>query len=102
MSQDIRDYELYRVDKNDIEAGKLGLTATVGPTGHGEIEETRGVQITLHAPGGIVYARMSEPQIRDMIEVLEQRINPDETPEATGWESDRKTVLPTGEIDESE
>lgn len=96
MSQDLRDYRLYRVDENIREAREMGVTATVGPTGHGKIDARRGVQITLRAPSGIVYARVSEPQIRDLIEVLEKRLDPDDVLKAIGGEADRETVSPSG------
>lgn len=96
MSQDLRDYDLYRVDENDREAVEMGVTATVGPSGNGEIDETRGVQITLETPSGYAYGRVSEPQIRDLIWVLQSRIDPDTPPEATGWDADRLTINPDG------
>ena len=98
MSQDLRDYELYRVDKNDREAKTMSVTATVGPSGHGEIDEMRGVQITLETPNGYGYARISEPQIRDLIQVLQARLNPDSPFEATGWQADRLRIKPDGSI----
>lgn len=98
MSQDLRDYRLYRVDEDSREASEMGVTATVGPTGHGEIDDSRGVQITLRAPYGTIYARISEPQTRDLIEVLEKRLDPDDEYEATGWEANRECVSPRGTI----
>ena len=98
MSQDLRDYDLYQLDRNSNEAHRMSLTATVGPTGHGEIDDTRGVQITLDTPAGTAYARISEPQIRDLINVLEKRVDPDEgIHEATGWEAERVKISRTGE-----
>lgn len=97
MSQDIRDYELFRVDEMPNEALMMSLTATVGPSGHGEIEDRRGVQITLNTPAGFAYARLSEPQVRDLIEVLQKRVDPDnDVHEATGWEAERVQISPGG------
>lgn len=100
MSQDLRDYKLCRVDDNRNEASKLSVTATVGPTCRGEIEGTRGVQVTLATSNGHSYARLSEPQIKDLIEALENRIDPEEDEfEATLFGVDRVTVLPDGTAD---
>lgn len=99
MSQDIREYPTCRVDGDDHEARYLSVTATVGPTGDGEIDDTRGVQFTLETPSGYAYARVSEPQIRDLIDVLERRISPDESPEATGIDAEKRTVYFDGETD---
>lgn len=100
MSQDLRDYDLFRVDKNDAEAGNMSVTATVGPTGHGVIDDTRSVQITLDTPNGTAYGRVSEPQIRDLIDVLEARIDPDKKPEATGWEWERTEIAKDGSVEQ--
>jgi hypothetical protein len=43
MSQDIRRYPTCRVDGADREARYMNLTATVGPSGHGEIDDRRAV-----------------------------------------------------------
>jgi len=98
MSQELRDYDLYRVDKNDREAQTMGVTATVGPSGHGEIDDSRGVQFTLETPNGYAYARVSEPQIRDLIRVLQARVNPDVPFEATGWRADRLRINGDGSV----
>jgi len=95
MSQDIRTYPLERVDDDTDEAFKMHVTATVGPTP--TEDETRGVQLTLETPSGWAYGRVSEPQIRDLIDVLERRIDPDKPPEATGIEGENLTVEPDGE-----
>lgn len=99
MSQDVREYPTCRVDGDEREARYMNVTATVGPTGNGEIDDTRGVQITLDTPDGYAHARVSEPQIRDLIDVLERRVEPDEPPEATGWEADEQTVFFNGETE---
>ena len=100
MSQDLRDYDLLRLDKVDSEAGRMGITATVGPTGDHDID-TRGVQITLETPNGVAYARVSEPQVCDLIETLESRIDDeDKETEATMWGAKNPLVLPSGEFQE--
>lgn len=98
MSQDLREYELFRVDNADHEASRMDVTATVGPSGHGDIDDRRGVQLTLVTPAGTAYARVSEPQVRDLIDVLRKRVDPDdEVHEATGWGADRVRIGPDGE-----
>lgn len=102
MSQDLRDYDLLQVDQARNEAHELGVTATVGPSGHGRLDGTRGVQITLATSGGVAYARVTEAQVRDLIRVLATRVNPDAPFEATGWRGDRLTIRPDGSIGELE
>jgi hypothetical protein len=94
MSQDLRDYRLIRLDERPNEARELSVTATVGPSTDGD--NKRGVQFTLDTPDGFAYARVSQEQIQDLIEVLSARIDPDTPPEATGIEATRKTVQPDG------
>jgi hypothetical protein len=96
MSQELRLYPTCRVDGNDNEARHMNVTATVGPTGNGEIDATRGVQLTLHTPNGYAYARVSEPQIRDLIRVLHKRVDPDAACEATGMDADTQRVYYDG------
>jgi len=99
MSQDIRRYDTCRVDGNDDEARRVGVTATVGPTGHGEIDPSRGVQLTLEAPSGYTYARLSQPQVRDLIDTLCRRLDPeDEEYEATMYGAGDRRVLFDGEV----
>ena len=97
MSQDLRDYDLFRVDDNPTEATRMSVTATVGPSGHGEIDTKRGVQFTLQTPAGTTYARVSEPQVRDLIDVLQKRVDADDdVHEATGWRAERVQISPDG------
>ena len=95
MSQDIRTYLLERVDDDPAEAFELHVTATVGPTP--TEGETRGVQLTLETPDGFAYARVSEPQLQDLADLIARRIDPDQPPEATGLEAENLTVEPDGE-----
>ena len=95
MSQDLQHYDTIRLDKNRDEAGEVSVTATVGPT-ESDMDATRGVQITLSTPNGWSYARLSEPQVRALISVLQMRVNPDKDHEATGWSVDPAKVLPDG------
>jgi len=98
MSQDIRQYPLIRVDQADNEASRMDLTATVGPSDD-EIDDNRGVQLTLRTPNGYAYARVSEPQIRDLIETLKKRVDPENDDyEATLYGSGNRSVTPTGQV----
>lgn len=100
MSQDIRDYRLERVDKVPREARQLSVTATVGPTVH---EQPRGVQLTLETEQTHSYARLTQQQVYDLIEVLLHRVNPGAGDwEATLYGSGRATVLPDGSLLDTE
>ena len=99
MSQDLRDYDLLRLDENDAEADTMSVTATVGP--NSESGNIRGIQLTLDTPNGYAYARVSEDQIRDLIKVLESRIQEGSGFTATGIEADRLKVDENGEIERS-
>lgn len=98
MSQDLRTYELARVDGAREEANRLSITATVGPTPE-DTNNTRGVQVTLDAPQGFAYARLSEAQIQDLIGVLKLRIDSEMPYEATGIKATDTNVKPDGEIE---
>lgn len=100
MSQDLRDYDLTRVDKRPNEARRLSVTATVGP--RSDDNGTRGVQLTLSAGVGTTYGRLSEPQVRDLIETLQRRLDPGDGFEATSWDAERQTVEPDGTTTEEE
>ena len=99
MSQDLRDYDLMRVDKADAEASEMSITATVGP--NSQSGNRRGVQFTLKTPNGYAYARVSEDQIRDLIRVLEDRVKTDVGFTATGYEADRLRVDVDGNVERS-
>lgn len=96
MSQDLREYRLKPVDGVQHEADRLAVTATVGP--YGEDDSPRGAQITLNSRSGTVYARLSEQQLRDLVDVLDRRTAPDEPPTATGIEADYRVVNPDGSV----
>lgn len=96
MSQDLRDYDLIRLDENDAEASNLSVTATVGP--NSQTGKMRGAQITLDTPNGTAYARMTEEQLRDLIRVLESRVFVDGGFTATGIEAERLEVEPEGNV----
>jgi hypothetical protein len=99
MSQDLRTYDLRRVDRADNEASSMSVTATVGPKPD-DSEATRGVQITLRTPNGTAYGRVTEGQIRDLIGVLNMRVNPEMPYEATGWKATDVSVKPDGRVAE--
>lgn len=91
MSQDIRDYVGRRVDEVTNEADCMSLTSTVQANG-------RGIQITLDSYDGTVYVRLTEPQVKDLVTVLEMRLDPDLPYEATGIEADRVTIDQEGNV----
>ena len=105
MSQELRDYDLIQVDNRyrdqPNEARRMSITATVGPTDD-TTDNTRGVQITLDTDAGYAYARVSEDQIRDLLRVLQSRINPDSPFEATLGGADRLNIRPNGSVAELE
>jgi hypothetical protein len=91
------------LDENDAEAAELGVTATVGPTPDDDTnrEHTRGVQLTLRTPNGYAYVRVSEQQVRDLIDVLGKRVDSDSGYEATGGDVPITTprVRPDGSVE---
>lgn len=96
MSQDLRTYRLKRVDEADNEAGKLAVTATVGPSSE---KGMRGVQLTLMTPNGTAYGRVTEAQLHDLVGVLNLRVDDNLPYEATGWQASDVVVNREGEIE---
>lgn len=99
MSQDLRDYDLKRVDGNNAEASNMSITATFGPNSGNE--KRRGVQITLDTPNGTAYGRVTEEQVRDLIHVLQARVFEEGGFTSTGIEADRLTVNQDGSVERS-
>lgn len=95
MNQELRTYHIERVDGRAAEASTASVTACVGPEcGRGP----RAVQLTLATPSKTAYGRLTEAQVRDLIGVLETRVDPDGRYEATGSDADvPRTVDAEGE-----